>query len=66
VRHRGGPWRVAEGVEAVAMGRREDAHTSSGRSVTDDRMLRRVVCAYIGAVLLAVAIGLVGLYEGLW
>jgi hypothetical protein len=32
----------------------------------DDRMLRRVVGAYLGAVLVAAVIALVGLYEGHW
>ena len=63
---RGGPWRLAEGVRPVAMGQRRDTNTSSGQTVTDDRMVRRVVGAYLGAVLVAVVIALAGLYEGLW
>jgi len=39
---------------------------SSGQTVSDDRMVRRVVCAYLGAVPVTAAIALVGLYEGLW
>jgi hypothetical protein len=45
---------------------RRDTNTSSGQTVTDDRMVRRVVSVYLGAVLIAAAIALVGLYEGLW
>jgi hypothetical protein len=45
---------------------RRDTNTSSGQTVTDDRMVRRVVGAYLGAVLIGAAIALVGLYEGLW
>jgi len=63
---RGGPWRLAEEVRPVAMVRRTDTNTSSGQTVLDDRMLRRVVGAYLGAVLVAAVIALVGLYEGLW
>ncbi len=63
---RGGPWRLAEGVRPVAMGRQRDTNTSSGQTVTDDLIVRRVVGAYLGAVLVAAAIALVGLYEGLW
>jgi hypothetical protein len=48
------------------MGRRRDTNTSSGQTATDDRMVQRVVGAYLGAVLVAAAIALVGLYEGLW
>ncbi len=55
---RGGPWRLADGVRPVAMGRRRDTNTSSGQTVTDDRMVRRVVGAYLGAVLVAAAIAL--------
>jgi hypothetical protein len=39
---------------------------SRGQTVTDERMLRRVVSAYLGAVLVAAVIALAGLYEGLW
>ncbi len=63
---RGGPWRLADEVRPVAMVRRRDTNTSSGQTVTDDRMVRRVVGAYLGAVLIVAAIALVGLYEGLW
>jgi len=63
---RGGPWRLADGVRPVAMVRRRDTNTSSGQTVTDDRILRRVVGVYLGAVLVAAVIALVGLYEGLW
>jgi hypothetical protein len=63
---RGGPWRLADEGRPVAMGPRRDTNTSSGQTVMDDRMLRRVVCAYLGAVLIGAAIALVGLYEGLW
>ena len=62
---RGGPWRLA-GERPVAMGPRRDTNTSSGQTVTDDRMVRRVVGVYLGAVLIGAAIALVGLYEGLW
>jgi hypothetical protein len=37
-----------------------------GQTVTDDRMVRRVVGAYLGAVLMVAVIALIGLYEGLW
>ena len=63
---RGGPWRLADEVRPVAMIPRRDTNTSSGQTVTDDRMVRRVVGAYLGAVLIGAAIALVGLYEGLW
>jgi hypothetical protein len=63
---RGGPWRLADEVRPVAMVPRRDTNTSSGQTVTDDRMVRRVVGAYLGAVLATAAIALVGLYEGLW
>jgi hypothetical protein len=53
-------------MKPVAMGRRRDTNTSSGQTVTDDRTVRRVVGAYLGAVLVAAAIALVGLYKGLW
>jgi hypothetical protein len=39
---------------------------SRGQTVTDDWMLHRVVCAYLGAVLVAAVIALVGLSHGLW
>jgi hypothetical protein len=65
--HRGGPWRVAEAVRPVATaGRRDTNAPSSGRTITDDRMVRRVVGGYVAAVMAAAAIGLFGLYEGLW
>ena len=63
---RGGPWRLADAVGPVAMVPRRDTNTSSGQTVTDDRVVRRVVGAYLGAVLIGAAIALVGLYEGLW
>jgi hypothetical protein len=48
------------------MVRRRDTNASSGQTVTDDRMVGRVVGAYLGAILVAATIALVGLYEGLW
>jgi hypothetical protein len=63
---RGGPWRLAEGVRPVTTVRRRDANTASGQAATDDRMVHRVVGAYLGAVLVAALIALAGLYEGLW
>ncbi len=62
----GGPWRLADAVRPVAVARREETNASSGSAVTDDRMVRRVVASYLGAVLVAAVIALVGLYEGLW
>jgi hypothetical protein len=53
-------------VKPVAVARREETNASSGSAVTDDRMVRRVAASYLGAVLVAAAIALVGLYEGLW
>ena len=58
---RGGPWRLADEVRPVAMVPRRDTNTSSGQTVTDDRVVRRVVGAYLGAVLIGAAIALVGL-----
>ncbi len=64
---RGGPWHLSDGVRPVAMARRRDTTTMSrGQTVTDEWMLRRVVSAYLGAVLVAAAIALAGLYKGLW
>ena len=64
---RGGPWRLADGVRPVAMAPRTNTITMSrGQTVTDDWMLHRVVCAYLGAVLVAAVIALVGLSHGLW
>jgi hypothetical protein len=49
------------------MAARKDTNTMSrGQTVTDDRMLHRVVCAYLGAVLVAAVIALVGLSHRLW
>jgi hypothetical protein len=42
------------------MGPRRDTNTSSGQTATDDRMLRRVVGADLGAVLVAAVIAMVG------
>jgi hypothetical protein len=66
MRSRGGPWRLADEGRPVATVPRRDTNTSSGQTVTDDRMVRRVVGVYLGAVLMGAAIALVGLYEGLW
>ena len=57
---RGGPWRLADEVRPVAMVPRMDTNTSSGQTVTDDRVVRRVVGADLGAVLVAAVIALIG------
>ena len=65
--HRGGPWRAGGGgTTPVAMAGREHGQTSGEQTIAGDRMLRRVVCAYVVSVLVAGVIALIWLREGLW
>jgi hypothetical protein len=48
------------------MAGREHGQTSGEQTIAGDRMLRRVVSAYVVSVLVAGVIALIGLREGLW
>ncbi len=63
---RGGPWRLVDEVKPVAAARREATTALRGDAVAHDPLVRRLVGAYLGAVLVAAVIALIGLYEGLW
>ena len=64
--YRGGPWR-ADGppVPAVRVRRRSE-HDPTEQAPMSDRVLRRVVSAYLVTVVAAAVVALVGLQEGLW
>ena len=64
--YRGGPWR-ADGPLAPAVRVERRSGTDPTEQVTlSDRMLRRVVYAYLVTVVAAALVALVGLHEGLW
>ena len=63
---RGGPWRASGPVTLGSVADRQPGQTSGEQTIAGDRMLRRVVYAYLVSVGVAGVIALVGLHEGLW
>jgi hypothetical protein len=64
--HRGGPWRASGPVTLGSVADRQPGQASGEQTIAGDRMLRRVVYAYLVSVGVAGVIALVGLHEGLW
>ena len=63
---RGGPWRATGPVTLGSVANRQPGQASGEQTIARDRMLRRVVYAYLVSVVVAGAVALVGLHEGLW
>ena len=63
---RGGPWRTSGPVTLGSVADRQPGQASGEQTIARDRMLRRVVYAYLVSVVVAGAVALVGLHEGLW
>ena len=63
---RGGPWRASGPVTLGSVADRQRGQASGEQTIAGDRMLRRVVYAYLVSVGVAGAVALVGLHEGLW
>ena len=63
---RGGPWRASGPVTLGSVADRQPGQASGEQTIAGDRMLRRVVYAYLVSVVVAGAVALVGLREGLW
>ena len=63
---RGGPWRASGPVTLGSVADRQPGQASGEPTIAGDRMLRRVVYAYLISVVVAGAVALVGLREGLW
>ena len=63
---RGGPWRASGPVTLGSVADRQPGQASGEQTIARDRMLRRVVYAYLVSVVVAGAVALVGLREGLW
>ena len=63
---RGGPWRASGPVTLGSVADRQPGQASGEPAIAGDRMLRRVVYAYLVSVVVAGAVALVGLHEGLW
>ena len=63
---RGGPWRASGPVTLGSVADRQPGQASGEQTIAGDRMLRRVVYAYLVSVVVAGVIALVGLHEGLW
>ena len=63
---RGGPWRASGPVTLGSVADRQPGQASDEQTIARDRMLRRVVYAYLVSVVVAGAVALVGLREGLW
>ena len=63
---RGGPWRASGPVTRGSVADRQPGQASGEQTIAGDRMLRRVVYAYLVSVGVAGVIALVGLHEGLW
>jgi len=63
---RGGPWRASGPVTLGSVADRQPGQASGEQTIASDRMLRRVVYAYLISVVVAGAVALVGLREGLW
>jgi hypothetical protein len=63
---RGGPWRASEPVTLGSVADRQPGQASGEQTIARDRMLRRVVYAYLVSVVVAGAVALVGLRGGLW
>jgi hypothetical protein len=63
---RGGPWRASGPVTLGSVADRQPGQASGEQTIAGDRMLRRVVYAYLVSVGVAGVIALVGLQEGLW
>jgi len=64
--HRGGPWRVGGCMTPAALAGQQHGRVSGEQAIAGDRMLRRVVYAYLVSVVVAGVVALVGLHEGLW
>ena len=63
---RGGPWRASGPVTLGSVADRQPGQASGEPAIAGDRMFRRVVYAYLVSVVVAGAVALVGLREGLW
>jgi hypothetical protein len=63
---RGGPWRASGPVTLGSVADRQPGQASGELAIAGDRMLRRVVYAYLVSVVVAGVVALVGLHEGLW
>jgi hypothetical protein len=63
---RGGPWRASGPVTLGSVADRQPGQASGEQTIARDRMLRRVVYAYLVSVVVAGAVALVGLRGGLW
>ena len=64
--HRGGPWHASGRMRPAAWEDRDHGQASGEQAIAGDRMLRRVVYAYLASVVVTGVIALVGLHEGLW
>jgi hypothetical protein len=64
--YRGGPWRADGPLAPVVREGRRSGTDPTEQVTLSDRMLRRVVYAYLATVVAAALVGLVGLHEGLW
>ena len=62
----GGPWRASRQITPGSLADRQPGRTSGEQIIAGDRMLRRVVYAYLVSVGVTGVIALVGLHEGLW
>lgn len=62
----GGPWRAGERAVFHSVAGRRPAGRASVEAIVSDRMLGRVVYAYVVAVVAAVVMTLIGLHEGWW
>jgi hypothetical protein len=64
--YRGGPWRTDGRLAPVVRVVRRSGNDPMEQTTAGDRMLRRVVYAYLVTIVAAAVVALVGLHEGLW
>ena len=64
--YRGGPWRADGPLAPVVREGRRSGNDPTEQTTMSDRMLPRVVYAYLVTIVAAAVVALVGLQEGLW